>query len=146
MNKNILLIAAIGAAVLMVVKKQASAKAVPTGSGAAMTVADKQRYGLMYTPQQTQTANVMGDMWTRLMGDGWRNMVKAQNEDGSRAMIVNDWGQVTTTDGKPVGSGDPVVDFMDAEGVNLAMPYENYLGSVSQFDGYITPKILNWDE
>jgi len=143
MSKNVLLFAAIGAAVLLVVNR--SAKAAPTGSGAAMTNADKQKYGLLYTPEQRQMANVNGDMWTRLLGDGWRNMVSAQNSDGTQKMIVNDWGQVTTTDGKPISTGDPVADYMNANGDNLTMPVKNYLGSVSTYDGYITPSILQWE-
>ncbi|MYN45795.1 hypothetical protein GTP23_12130 [Pseudoduganella sp. FT93W] len=143
MSKNVLLACAIGAAVWLVVSKQVKTK--PTGSGAAMTNAEKQQYGLIYTPEQRQTANVNGDMWTRLLGDGWRNMVSAQNSDGTRKMVVNDWGQVTTTDGKPIGSGDPVADIMNADGVNLTMPVKNYLGGLSQYDGYITPSILQWE-
>jgi hypothetical protein len=96
MSKNILLVAALGAAVFLVLQKQAQAKGATTPAAPAKGST---------TPAQV---NVNGDMWARLLGDGWRNLVGAQNSDGTAAFLKNTWGQITTSDGKPVYAGDPV--------------------------------------
>lgn len=133
MSKNFLLLGAIGAAVLMVLSKQSQAAAA-----APMTTAQKQAAGLLYTAPQTQSANMNGDMWTRLLGDGWRNLAGAQNSDGTAAFLKrNIFGQVTTGDGKPVGGDDPLAAYTQ---VLAGVPTDdgtNYLASISPYDSYI---------
>jgi transcriptional regulator of nitric oxide reductase len=146
MSKDIILLAAIGAAVFLVMKKQATAAtAQAVAAGGALTNAQKAAMGLIYTPQQTQVANVNGDMWARLLGDGWRNLVGASNKDGTQAFVTNSYGQVTTSDGKPIGSGDPVADFANVIGgvpVTAPTPYTDSLFPLTDsFNG----AILNWD-
>lgn len=132
MSKNILLMAAIGAAVLLVVNKQAKAAAAP------LTTAQKQAAGLLYTPKQTQSANVMGDFWTILNGDGWRNLAGAQNADGSQAFLKrNPFGQITTGDGKPVGGDSPMAAYAETLAGLPSDSGENYLASISPYDKYI---------
>jgi hypothetical protein len=144
-NKNIILIAALGAAVLLVLKKQTQAAqaALP-----AMTTAQKQAAGLLYAPPKTQQVNVMGDMFTRLLGDGWRNLSSAQNSDGSPAFIKNVWGQVSTSDGRPVGGEDPGAAYMEALAGIPSDSGQNYLASISPYDAYLdtsgTPQELGW--
>jgi hypothetical protein len=138
MSKNILLLAAIGGAVVLVMQKQAQA--------AGLTTAQKQQQGMLYTQQQQQSANVNGDMWARLLGDGWRNMVTAQNQDGSASFLKNMWGTVTTSDGKPVDAGDPIAAWMQA---NVGLPTSgtpDLLASISPFDSYIDggSELLGW--
>lgn len=142
MSKNILLLGAIGAAVLMVLSKQSAA-----ANTAPMTTAQKQAAGLLYTAPQTQSANVNGDMWTRLLGDGWRNFASAQNADGSAAFLKNNsLGQVATSDGKPVGGDDPVAAFMQTMSGMPSDDGSNYLASVSPYSQYIDPPsmVLGW--
>jgi hypothetical protein len=153
-SKNILLIAAIGAAVFLVVSKQAQAAAAGrapagAGGGALLTTAQKAQMGLIYTAPQAQSANVNGDMWTRLLGDGWRQMVGAQNSDGSAAFLKRGlFGQVTTSDGKPVsGGGDPIANYIAGESDNFGLPLiTDYLGSISPYDAYLDGggELLGW--
>jgi hypothetical protein len=132
-SKNLILVAAIGAAVMLVLSKQSQAAA-----GAPMTTAQKQAAGLLYTPPQTQSVNMNGDMWTRLLGDGWRNLAGAQNSDGSAAFLKkNIFGQVTTGDGKPVGGEDPGAGYFDVLAGLPSDSGKNYLASVSPYDNYI---------
>lgn len=132
MSKELILVAAIGAAVLMVVSKQAKA------SAPAMTAAQLQAKGFMYTPEQQRTANVNGDMWARLLGNGWEYLSSAQNADGSPAFLKNSFGQVTTTDGKPVNGGDPIAAFQQvAAGLPQGSFGTDYLGMISPFDSLL---------
>jgi hypothetical protein len=145
MSKDIILFAAIGAAVLLVMKKQAVAAAVT--QGAPMTEAQKIAAGLLPTKAQNITANVNGDMWARLMGEGWRNLLGAQNADGTKAFVTNSFGQVTTSDGKPVGSGDPIADYANIiGGVPVAMPtpYTDALFPISTSTGFDDDGVLGW--
>jgi hypothetical protein len=142
-SKNILLLAAIGGAVLLVLSKQSQAAAPP------MTTAQKQAAGLLYTAPQTQSANMNGDMWTRLLGDGWRNLTAAQNSDGTAAFLKkNIFGQVTTGDGKPVSGGDPLAAYTQVLAGVPADDGTNYLASVSPFSQYIdggpTSAVMGW--
>lgn len=144
MSKNLILVAAIGAAVLLVVSKQASA-----AKGPPMTTAQKQAAGLLYTAPQTQSVNVNGDMWTRLLGDGWRNLAGAQNADGTAAFLKRGmFGQVTTSDGKPVGGEDPGAGYFDVLAGLPSDSGQNYLESISPYDRYIDtsgiPSDLGW--
>jgi hypothetical protein len=138
MSKEIILVAAIGAAVLLVIQKQAQARNAASGPALAaggMTAAQLQAAGLMYTPENRPTANVNGDMWTRLLGTGWQYLQNAQNADGSPAFLKNIFGQVTTTDGKPVSDRDPIAYYSPiVEGLNQDSYAPDYLGSISQFD------------
>lgn len=109
MNKNLILLAAIGAAVMLVLQKQAQAAAATTATT---------------TSSNPKTVNVNGDMWTRLLGAGWLNLTGAQNPDGSPAFLMNNWGQVTTSDGKPVDGGDPIAAWTAAN-VGLPTPTDN---------------------
>lgn len=146
MSKDIILFAAIGAAVLLVMKKQAVAHAAT--SGAPMTEAQKIAAGLLPTKQQNITANVNGDMWARLLGEGWRNLVGAQNPDGTKAFVTNSFGQVTTSDGKPIGSGDPIADYANViGGVPVAMPtpLTDSLFPLTGSTGFDEDGVLGWD-
>jgi hypothetical protein len=138
MSKNVLLLAAIGGAVFLVLQKQAQA--------AGLTTAQKQQQGLLYTQKQNQSANVNGDMWARLLGSGWQSLVTAQNSDGSASFLKNSFGLVTTSDGKPVDGGDPIAAWMQA---NVGLPTSgtpDLLASISPFDSYIDggSSILGW--
>jgi hypothetical protein len=144
MSKDILLFVAIGAAVFLVVKKQAVA--ATTTQGAPMTEAQKIAAGLLPSKAQNITANVNGDMWARLLGDGWRNLIGAQNADGTKAFVTNSFGQVTTSDGKPIGSGDPLADFSNVIGgvpVTAPTPYTDTLFPLT--DSYSDSGVLKWD-
>lgn len=133
MSKNILLLAAIGGAVLLVLSKQSQA-----AGAAPMTTAQKQAAGLLYTAPQTQSANMNGDMWTRLLGDGWRNLAGAQNSDGTAAFLKrNLFGQVTTGDGKPVGGEDPLATYTQVLAGVPTDDNQNYLASVSPYSEFI---------
>jgi hypothetical protein len=136
-STNLILLAAIGAAVLLVVKKQAQS--------AGMTVAQKQQAGLLYTPQQQQSVNMNGDMWSRLLGGGWQNLVSTQYSDGSPAFLKNVWGQVTTSDGKPVDGGDPMAAYIAA---STGLPATTHEGPTfpSAIDEYIPggSALLGW--
>jgi hypothetical protein len=96
MNKNALMITALVAAALIVMKKKAAnAATLPASSSGSIAAGQPSR-------------NVNSDMWARLLGDGWRTMVSAQNSDGTAAFLKkNFFGQVTTSDGVPVADGDP---------------------------------------
>jgi hypothetical protein len=148
-SKNIILLAAIGAAVLLVVRKQAQAASQATGGmdpGQRMTNAQLAAAGLLYSPAQTKMVNANGDMWTRLMGDGWRNLTSAQNPDGSAAFLKNMFGQVTTGDGKPVAGDDPIAAYMQtAAGLPVATGAD-LLASISPYDSYIDggSDLLGW--
>jgi hypothetical protein len=124
MSKDIILITAIAIAAVLVMGKQKQA------AGAGMTAAQKAAAGLTYSAAQQQSANMNGDMWTRLLGDGWRTMVSAQNSDGSAAFLKNIFGQVTTSDGKPVASGDPVANYVDAVAGFMPSPTTDYLSTL----------------
>lgn len=142
MSKDLILMAAIGAAVLLVLSKQAQA----AGSAVAMTTAQKQAAGLLYTAPQTQSANVNGDMWTRLLGDGWRNLVGAQNTDGTAAFLKkNMFGQVTTGDGKPVGGEDPGAGYFNVLAGLPSDSGQNYLASISPYDNFIDTSGIPYD-
>jgi hypothetical protein len=132
--KNALLIVAIGGAVLLVLQKQAQAAAVsPKASSSTINAA--------------KTVNVNSDMWSRLLGDGWRNMVGAQNADGSAAFLMkNMFGQITTSDGKPIDGGDPIAAYAQTVAGLPTAGYTDLLGSISPFDSYIDggSEILGW--
>lgn len=129
MSKDLILLAAIGAAVVLVLKKQQTT----AQSAAGMTVAQKQAAGLMPTKAQDITANVNGAMWATLLGDGWRNLVNAKNADGTRAFITNSFGQAATSDGKPIGTGNPIDDMVTAWTGTSATPDTPYYDMVTDY-------------
>lgn len=138
MSNNLILLAAIGGAVVLVLQKQAQAAGV---AAQPMPV-----QGLFYTPAQQQSANVNGDMWARLLGDGWRNLVSTQNSDGSPAFLKNDFGQVTTSDGKPVGGSDPMSAYVQSMTGLPTSGGPDYIKAVSPFADYLngSSDMLGW--
>lgn len=104
MSDNLILMAAIGAAVFLVVKKQGQATVAQTqgNAGVPLTLAQKQAMGLVSTPQTT--TNMNGDYWTRLLGTGFAAA-------GSSGLLKNIFGQTSTSDGKPIGGSDPLANF-----------------------------------
>lgn len=135
MSKELILVAAIGAAVLLVVNKQAQAR----------NAAPAQVQG--YVPAQRPVSGVPGDMWTRLLGEGWQYLKNAQNADGSPAFLKNVFGQVTTSDGKPVGGDDPLSYFSPiVESVNRESYPTDFLGMISPLDKYLDggQDLLGW--
>lgn len=86
MNNNILILVAAVAAVVMLNK--AKAATAPAGSKSA--------------PAAVNNAN--GALWSALIGGGWKAIADAKNGDGSPAFLMtNPFGQIVTSDGKPVG-------------------------------------------
>jgi hypothetical protein len=127
--------------VLLVIQKQAQARNAASGPALAaggMTAAQLQAAGLMYTPENRPVANVNGDMWKRLLGEGWQYLKNSQNADGSPAFLKNIFGQVTTTDGKPVSERDPMAYYSPiVEGLNQDAQPTDYLGMISPFDSLL---------
>lgn len=97
-NKNLTLIA-LAVAALVLVPKIANAQAIKKPAGSAS--------------KPIVNKNVNDDMWARLLGNGWKNIREAQNDDGTRAFLKkNAAGQIVTSDGKPVNTSDPVIDYL----------------------------------
>lgn len=86
MNNNILILVAAVAAVVMLNKAKAATAPAGTKSAPAPVI------------------NANGALWSALMGGGWKAIADAKNSDGSPAFLMtNDYGQIVTSDGKPVG-------------------------------------------
>jgi hypothetical protein len=86
MNKNMIFILAAAGAVLMM-SKQARATA-PAGSAS----------------RPIPSTNVNDQLWTSLLGGGWKMLRDAQTDSGTAAFLKRNFlGQVVTSDGKPVG-------------------------------------------
>jgi len=52
---------------------------------------------------QPATVNLQGDVWQKLLGNGWSMLADATRADGGPEFLVRNWlGQTTTTDGKPI--------------------------------------------
>ncbi|MGB9109647.1 MAG: hypothetical protein WCC39_13260 [Telluria sp.] len=86
MNKNMIFILAAAAAMLMM-SKQARATA-PAGSASA----------------PVKSTNVNDQLWSSLLGNGWKALRDAQTDTGGAAFLERNFlGQVVTSDGKPVG-------------------------------------------
>lgn len=120
MSNNLLLAAVIGAAVFIVVKKQGQA-------------------AVLKQPAQTSpviTTNMNGDMWTRLLGKGFVSVAGSGTASG---IMKNLFGQLSTSDGKPIGGSDPLAGFIP---VNVGAPSNgvDYLGST--FPG--TSILMDW--
>ncbi|WP_373986995.1 hypothetical protein [Duganella sp. BuS-21] len=123
MSNNLLLAAAIGAALFLVVKKQAQAGAVAQGTAPRSYV----------SPPQVKNLN--GDMWKSLLGQGF---VSAAGS-GTSGLIKNIFGQLSTSDGKPVGGADPRAGFIPVLTGN-PLGGQDYLSSLMP----ITGDLMGW--
>ncbi|MEH6434245.1 hypothetical protein [Massilia sp. DD77] len=139
--KELVLVAAIGAAVYLVVQKQAQARAAanpPALAGGGMTAAQLQAAGVMYTPEQRPATNINGEMWGALLGAGWKALSNSMSNDSDTGFTRNWYGQLTTMDGKPVSESDSLVSYSDPYPGLLESTYEtDYLGMISPFDAYL---------
>lgn len=133
MSDNLILAAAIGAAVFLVVKKQGQAVAVQTqgGAGQPLTLAQKQAMGLVSGPQ-TATSNMNGDYWARLLGTGFAAA-------GGSGIIKNIFGQTSTSDGKPISANDPLAAFNSA--LN-GQPVVDYVDNLFP----LTSEVMEWGQ
>lgn len=53
--------------------------------------------------QQPATMNMQGDVWQKLLGNGWQMLADATRSDGGPAFLMKNWlGQTVTSDGKPI--------------------------------------------
>lgn len=91
MSKDVILLAAVGLGVLLVIERQAQARQVQRTA--------QQMQGGYINPGNIPAAGVKtsvnADMWTRLMGKGFTSLI----------------GGLRSSDGKPVSDGDPIADF-----------------------------------
>lgn len=99
MNKdNLMLIGALGIAALIVLPKL-KAKSAPAAATA--------------TPK---TQNVNNEMWTKLLGGAWTQLIQANGGSGAGAtpfIVKNAFtGLFSTSDGKPLYTGDGGEDYM----------------------------------
>lgn len=85
-NNTLLLVAALGAVFLM--SRKASA-ATPAAAAAS--------------PLATSN-NVNNQLWSAVLGGAWRSLVSPGSAGNSGFLMRNDFGQVVTSDGKPVNS------------------------------------------
>lgn len=103
---GLVLLAAVGVAGFVIYKKMgtpAAAARPSTGSAAPLP-----------------TRNVMGDQFAALMGSAWRNMVNGVTDTGRQAFTMTDgYGRTVTSDGKPIGTGDYLEDWVMA---NTGLP------------------------
>ncbi|MGZ8301212.1 MAG: hypothetical protein ACXW2U_00760 [Telluria sp.] len=133
MSKQLILLLAVGAAVVMVVQKQAQARQVnnaPALAGGGMTAAQLRASGAMYQPEPRPSVNINGDMWARLLGDGARSLFGA-----------------TTQDGRPTSGGDAIAAYTNDLIMLQPDTYgPDYLGSISPFDRYLDggKDLLGW--
>jgi hypothetical protein len=112
MNKNtmLLLLVAAGAFVMM---NRAKATTASTPGGVKQA-----------TPAPSK--NVNDAMWRQLLGGGWQMLRDAQTSSGGQAFLERNWlGQITTSDGKPIGQelADLLPStYMTEQPVNLGDP------------------------
>jgi hypothetical protein len=74
-------------------------------------------------------------------------MVTAQNPDGSPAFLMkNLFGQITTSDGKPIDGGDPIAAYGQVVAGLPTGGATDLLASISPFDSYIDggSELLGW--
>lgn len=90
MNKNTMLLLLVAAGAFMMMNRaKAGTAAAPGGVRQASPAPSK---------------NVNDAMWRQLLGDGWKMLRDAQTSSGGPAFLERNWlGQITTSDGKPVG-------------------------------------------
>jgi hypothetical protein len=97
-QETILLVAVIAAAAIMMRKKLVTA-APPALAGSASA--------------PIQNTNMNSDMWSRILGGEWRNLVQASGTGGTVPFLMKSLnGTPQTSDGKPITTGDPVNDWM----------------------------------
>lgn len=86
MNKNILMIAAVAVAAVMVLNK-AAAQAAPAGARSA----------------PVNNTSVNDQLWTKLLGGGWTGLRDATNADGTAAFLKRNFlGQTVNSAGVPI--------------------------------------------
>lgn len=137
MSKNLVVIALVGAAVVLMMQRKATA-ATPAPVSAVRPAT---------TGKKAPSVNVNGDMWSRLMGGAWRLMADAQNPDGTQKFVTNLFGQPVTSDGKPIGGDDPIAAWMSMEGYSAPpSPGDNLLDSVLSLGSFKTDDILGWGD
>lgn len=132
MNNNVLLAVAIGAAVLLVVQKQARASTVNPGGTVKVLTPAQQAAGMQ------QSTNVNSDMWTRLLGNSWKELAA-----GSASIGKNIFGQMTSSDGKPISSGDPLSFYYHLQAGD-AVELPDFGGHELPGAGSTMP-VLDWD-
>lgn len=91
-NSTVLILAG-AAALLLVMQKKRAAAAAPANSPAGSTA-----------------TSVNNQMWQSILGGAWKSLT-APTATGSGAgfLMTNNWGQVVTSDGKPVDSSLPAI-------------------------------------
>ena len=90
MNKNILMIAAVAVAAVMVLNK-AAAQAAPAGTRVAAGSAP------------LRNTSVNDQLWTKLLGGGWTGLRDATNADGTAAFLKRNFlGQTVNSAGVPI--------------------------------------------
>jgi hypothetical protein len=87
-NNTLILVAALGAVFLMS-RKAAAAK--PTTAPTAPIG------GMVGT-------NVNNQLWTAVLGGAWKSLVTPEDQGSSNFLMRNSFGQVVSSDGKPVDS------------------------------------------
>lgn len=60
--------------------------------------------------------NINGDMWARLLGSGWQNLLQSGaskgTANGTPFVMSDGYGGLFTSDGTPVGTNDPIANWM----------------------------------
>lgn len=89
-DNTILLVAALGAVLLLSKKAKAATPTTPaqvaaTGSGLVAN-------------------NLNNQLWTNVLGGAWKSLVSPDSASSSNFLMRNGLGQVVTSDGKPVDS------------------------------------------
>lgn len=72
--------------------------------------------------------NMNGDMWGRLMGGAWSQLLNASTGSGPAFVMKDQFGRVVTSDGRPVGSGDYLTDYITMQ-TGLPALIDEYGGS-----------------
>lgn len=86
-SNELVMMAAVGVAAVVLLNR-AKAATAPAGTKSAAVPA----------------TSIRGDLWSAVLGGGWKAITDAQNADGSQAFLMKNFlGQVVTSDGKPVG-------------------------------------------
>lgn len=128
MSNNLLLAGLIGAAVFLVVRKQAKAGTVQNGGPLVSFNAQQP------TNTNMPTANVNSDMWSRLLGTKWTDLAA-----GSAFIGRNIFGQAASSDGKPISNTDFYYQLQAGDVVDLP---ENVIGGGSLPSGIDT--LFDW--
>lgn len=110
-DKNMVMVALVAVGAVLMLNKAGAAN-LPAGSKSAAQPA----------------TNVQNQLWSNLLGDGWRAIASAKNADGTAAFLKRDFfGNVTTTDGRNVG-GDlqevAAITYGNLAPVDIAAPQD----------------------